>query len=136
MTTPKTVLAQAIFDLVIEKAAAMPRQCISGDGICCLRDSNGNACFLGQIMSDDEVRPNGRLINGSADGLLQRGELPERYRDHVDLIELLQGVHDDLGNWTLGGSADKVEMRSEFLSIASAYGFNTRTLDQHFPAGA
>lgn len=135
MTTPATALAQGIYDIIVGKAAKMPSQSRGLDGICALRDGSGNACFLGHVLSDDEARPNGVLINGTPDSLKNNGQLPKRYNDHIDLLSSLQFVHDMGHYWMdLGkGPPDKPIMRRAFVDIAERFGLNTRVLDEHFP---
>lgn len=138
MSTPEKAFKQGIFDIVVEKAASMPHQARGADGICALRDGKGNACFLGHIMSDEEVMPKGELINGAVATLLHKGVLPQRYYEHVDILTYLQGIHDYNENWSDDGEGPPRTdvMRIKFRQVAELFGLKTDRLDLFFPAEA
>jgi len=137
VTTPLTALAQGIYDIIVGKAAKMPSQC-SRYGSCSYRGANGNVCFVGHVLSDDQAEPDGKLIAGPVEDLVQQGRLPDYLIPHVKLLGALQRIHDDRSNWTAFGSGppDMRNMRTRLISVASQFALNTRVLDEHFPATA
>jgi hypothetical protein len=138
MTTPLLAIAQGIFDIVVERGSQLKRQ--SRDyqtGVCAYRDGQGGACFVGLLLSDEEVIDrHGRLITGGVGSLIYDGHLPERLKPHSGLVQALQRVHDDADNWlSYGhGGPEKVRMGAALRRVAADFGLKTNTVDEFFHA--
>lgn len=143
MTTPLQAIAQGIFDIVVERGSQMKRRCIDVDGACSYRlPEGGGGCFVGLLLSDDEVKDErGNLIIGGVGSLVFGGQLPERLLPHVSLLRSLQQIHDDPANWCFhdeapfhdkGPRSDRIAQ--QLRVVARDFGLKDKTVDEFFPA--
>lgn len=78
--------AQQVFDAVVARARDGRGVCIGEGGYCRYRGPNGNVCFVGALIGDDEYKPS---MEGSVE-FLSSG-----VGEHVLLLIDLQSVHDN-----------------------------------------
>jgi len=96
---PLPIAPQQVFDAVVAHAAGMTSKSLfdpkSRSSACAYRAPDGNACFVGCLLTDREAagcdRPYDPL---SVRELYREGLLPERLNPHRDLLHKLQEVHD------------------------------------------
>jgi hypothetical protein len=136
--TPLALVAQPtlqqIFDAVVTHAAGMPRKCqIKEGGACLYRGSQegdeGNACFVGALLTDDEVEKLKGPPLGIAHFYMEDLNLiPERFQDedkYRPLLVRLQRVHD----------ASHQDMWPEGLKdVARVYALDGSSVDRTFGA--
>ncbi|TXM69667.1 hypothetical protein [Methylobacterium sp. WL120] len=145
MTTPKTAVRQGLFDIIVERAATMTHRCMqpnpTGEAstVCGYDDGKGNACFAGMILPPGTATySSGQAFIGGIRSLMrekqiQNKPLPDYIIENVKFIGDMQSIHDEQDYWTPVGPNREL-MRREFLTVASDYGLDPKTVDQHFPA--
>lgn len=90
MTT--TTTAQEIFDTVTNHLMTQGKPAKEGH-TCLYRSPDGLKCAVGCLIEDSEY--NSDMEGTSVAGLIQDNRLPERLKDHSQLLADLQLVHDD-----------------------------------------
>ncbi len=117
--------AQAIFDRVVEHAAQMPgRSHVDGKG-CLYRGPNGNKCFVGALLTDEEAKGLDASMPYTAAELAGANLMPERLLEHAALLQSLQDVHDQSRTMT----SWPVELRL----VAGRYGLDPSSVTRCFP---
>lgn len=100
--------AQQVFDAVCRHAASMTAKSVDVTGFCKYRTDDGNACFVGALLSDSEAARmdchSADPDNDSGSGIYTLCLLmipPTRLLEHRDLLVRVQGVHDafDRESW-------------------------------------
>lgn len=123
---------QQVFDAVVRHAATMPAPSRGPGGDACLyRTADGNACFVGALLTDAEAKGLDHAEdNTSYSALLASERLPERlvHQDLQSLMTELQYVHDDnknTGQW-----------RDALQQLAIHRNLDTTVLGEVFPVAA
>jgi hypothetical protein len=102
-----------------------------GDGgttpFCAYRGKDGNACFVGCLLTDAEAAPIDRMTQeqtgGSVRDAYKAQKLPDRLVPHVDLLARLQPIHDER-------RPDRWE--DELRLFASKHGLNSDAINEAF----
>lgn len=87
--------AQELFDESCSKVLAQGKPAVDC-GWCAYRTSDGLACAVGALITDDEFAliKHGGYNGASASSLADHMLLPARLRKHVKLLSALQRCHD------------------------------------------
>ncbi|TXM69670.1 hypothetical protein [Methylobacterium sp. WL120] len=129
---------QEIFDATIRYAATMPKRCMDISGCAYRNEENTSACFVGALLTDDEVLDgDSNVVIGGVDTLMNLAMLPDRLQPHTKLLTNLQRIHDSGGNWSgkdYEGPANRERMRSEFKLVADEFGLAHTAIREVFPA--
>lgn len=133
LPTSSSPTSQEVFDAVVRHAAKMPQQskfAVNHEHempFCAYRGADGNACFVGCLLTDDEAEPIDELTVEGAGGSVRDAQkkdlLPRRLEPQVELLAQLQPIHDDFrpDQW-------EVELRL----FASKNGLNGDAINEAF----
>lgn len=131
---------QEIFDAVVAHAATMPRKCQSFiphaddpdrliPGACVYRGPDGNACFLGGVLTDAEAAPLDALQHSSFSSIRETYPhlIPERFRgwELRHFMGSLQSLHD---------IHDPEEWPEALRTFGRVSGLDTSSIDRSFGA--
>jgi hypothetical protein len=122
--------AQDVFDTIVRHAASMPgRSMLGGSRFCSYRTSEGNACFVGCMLTDSQAQEGDRLTRSGGGGgvgtLADRKLLPEALLPHLSLLAAVQPIHDEY---------EPEDWPCELRNIALEGGLSTAVLDEAFAA--
>jgi hypothetical protein len=128
---------QQIFDVVVAHARQMPGKCQgvieteSGPmpGACDYRGPNGNACWIGALLTDEEAAPLDVRQNSSFASIRAEAPdlIPERFRawELRHFMGSIQGIHD---------SVPIEQWPHQLRELARANELDASSVDQHFGA--
>jgi hypothetical protein len=93
--TTEVLSAQAVFDEVVEHLFKQGRPAHDDHGNCRYRvPGTPLMCAVGKLIRDDEYQERFDSSNMTVVKLLDRGLLPQRLVQHIDLLDALQDIHD------------------------------------------
>ncbi len=134
---------QQLFDAIVEHAAQMPGKSWMNpdakpcDQSCAYRSPDGNACFIGGLLTDEEANGLDAITaawvedprsgpSGAYEDLLYAGKMPERLSryENRDFLQEMQRTHDTLdpGQWP-----------EAFRQRARDFGLDASIVDRCFP---
>lgn len=116
--------AQEIFDLIVAHAEAMTEPSVDEFGSCVYRNSKGNKCLVGGLLTDEEYTEHQKYIEGG-NAMRVCGVVP-RLSSHVGLLMDCQNKHDKAIQHVYW----KEFMLSGLESVAKEYGllYNGKSL--------
>jgi hypothetical protein len=137
-------ILQPIFDRVATHFLSMPKPSASEDGVICLyRDpDNGNRCFIGALIQDEDYRPEIEGVSVRSKGYkpfgagatlevaIVRGmnalgiEIDELNDDLRDSFDRLQVIHDQWGE----GRCGREDVKQHLIEFAEARKLSTAAL--------
>lgn len=112
--------AQEIFDIVVTHLYAQGKQAEDGENGCQYRTDAGLKCAVGCLIPDDQYHPD---MEGTPVDILG-SRLPAYLRPHVQLLDVLQLVHDSADIWK-----DEVAMADSLRLIAREEGLSDKVLE-------
>lgn len=128
---------QQIFDAVVAHARQMPgksQSIIETDagpmnGACVYRGPDGNACWIGGLLTDEEAAPLDTRTNSAFTSIRCEAPhlIPERLRgwDLRHFMGSIQGIHD---------SVPMEQWPAQLRDLARANHLDAASVDQHFGA--
>ena len=98
MKFPETMTEQEVFDASVSFMLKQNKKSMEHEA-CRYRGPNGTACAVGCLIQDDEYDEkmdgfDGEMDNTSVNSLDKHNLLPARLRQHINLLKILQSVHD------------------------------------------
>jgi hypothetical protein len=90
------MLAQEIFDTVVNHLRKQGRRALGSDNTCLYRAPNGDRCAAGCLVRDEEYQPwmEVRSIVSILEDTKSPSSLKNRLLEHKSLIASLQNIHD------------------------------------------
>ena len=91
---------QEAFDIMVEHLGNLKGQSIDPNKIACLY--NGSKCVVGILMTDEEQQKYGNYMGGVLELLRKMSQEGHKSRLHqlnIDMLDVMQRVHDDDYNW-------------------------------------
>ena len=123
------ITAQEVFDTAVCGIIAQGVRSTDADGNCVYLGPDGHKCAAGFLIPDDAYHPSMDSGFGTWFGELCR-EFPELPgHTHVNLVEQLQGAHDDAGPLRIGNTGFVAYFAGRAREIAERYRLGTTAMD-------
>lgn len=118
--------AQELYDATIEHFIRQGRPGMEiKNGKCRYRTKEGLKCAVGCHITDEEYKPSWDVGIGKT---IYQIRLPERLREHKDLLYRLQGAHDD--SVSDEGEFDWQILREEMKDVGEEFSLDTGQLSK------